>query len=216
MTKTRSLFSRWRWLKWICFVLLFSVALSLIAGCGQKLVEVSQEKIPSEMRDVMLAWFDDHQDEYKDLKWTGYEERDGYVFAACEFTGILYFMDETIRRPMFTTCIAEPAEDGTFEVLHMSMESKPRTDNLIDVSWQSSRPPSATGQCTDKRIHKVVGITVRGLQLEASRGANGWWFLIAEDARPDDRFEWIGGVNKEGKAILTFFGETMPTFQKGQ
>jgi hypothetical protein len=52
----------------------------------------------------------------------------------------------------------------------------------VEASYGSSRPLVATGQCVDKRVHKVVGITVRGLELKASPGENGWWFLISEDA----------------------------------
>lgn len=192
---------------------LFLIAL-LVSSCVKtiEMKEIDPAEIPDEIKESIE---NDRRPyggkEIKNITWRVCEERDGYLFVACEirlkekaFGSEDHFIymehrriqEDNLRRPGGSVLIGYPKASLLFYG-GAGANSYGNPDGTITYELE------ARGMALDSRVAKIVGTTSAGRTVETTP-INGFWWLIIENTRPNERWTSVKALDDKGKVLHQF------------
>jgi len=183
----------------------------LVSSCVKtiEMEEIDPAEIPDEIKEPIE---NDRRPyggkEIKNITWRVCEERDGYLFVACEIRlkekafgsedRFIYMEDRRIqdgvlRRPGGGVLIGYPKASLLFYG-GAGANSYGNPDGTITYELE------ARGMALDSRVTKIVGTTSTGRTVETTP-INGFWWLIIENTRANERWTSVKALDDKGKVL---------------
>jgi len=191
----------------LLFVLMLSSCVKTI-----EMEEIDPAKIPDEIKEPIE---NDRRPyggkEIKDIIWRVYEKRNGYLFVACEiklkekaFGSADHFIymesrrigGDKIHRAGSGILIDYPKASLLFY-------GGAGANNYGNPDGTITYELEARGIALDSRIAKIVGTTSTGRTVETTP-INGFWWLIIENTRPNERWTSVKALDDKGKVLHQF------------